>query len=864
MGTSVRRRRAARLLPFATLLLAASPSRSQDAQSPVFRAGVDLVRLDVRVIGPDGVPVRDLTAAEIEVSESGQRRPVMLFQHIAESVGPTADVSRRTVASAVSTNRGAPRGHLYVLVFDQHHITAGNEQRARHAAEAFLRARVGPGDRVAVYGVPGPGPYVDFTTDTNRAIAEVAKVNGSLNRIGTGALGSMAVFEAYAIGRGDELALARVIAGYSNASTSSDLLTDVVRSSGDDPRVSRQLVREDARRIVALADEASRRFLATFADLVRALRPYEGRKTVMLFSEGFFTDHVSRELEQVAASAAESYSVVYGIDLNSRASDPRQTGPLGGSQHAEIQSRLEPLATLALETDGRLVTMANDWMDEALAGIATESADYYIVGFEPSADALRNRERYHRLKVDVKRPGAHVSTRTGYAIEPDPLLRDRRRAINIALSAPYPMQGLPVEYTTYVIPGADADSNRVVLSLAAELPLSSSRNATADVVFAVRRLNDGKVIASGTDSMSLPSAATAGAATGIGTFRVQFDLPPGDYGMRAVVREPGGLVGSADRRFTIRGPARAGVSAGDLVFQPDGGPRFPVRTIAGRDEAVAGRLELYGRSAAELERAHVTVAVLAAAASDGAAITTMRAELSDMHATATGVSRTADLRLPLAGIEPGRYVARAIVDVEGRTMVVSEREIEVAARPPRERSADSSPIDPGEIVRGELARQYVGALRARAGVADTGLFDAALQDRWDLVGRGLSERRGAAAAEIDALRGLGQLARRDLAGAIGSFSASLRANDRDARAAFFLGWAHHLAGAHRDAITSWRNAAYLDPALVPAHLALADAYVQLAQPALALQALRSGLGALPKSPELLNRLSQLERSGIRD
>ena len=56
-----------------------------------------------------------------------------------------------------------------LLVFDQRHITAGNEQVARRAAEAFLKARVRPSDRVAVIGIPGPGPQLGFTADRTRA-----------------------------------------------------------------------------------------------------------------------------------------------------------------------------------------------------------------------------------------------------------------------------------------------------------------------------------------------------------------------------------------------------------------------------------------------------------------------------------------------------------------------------------------------------------------------------------------------------------------------------------------------------------------------------------------------------------------------
>jgi len=86
---------------------------------------------------------------------------------------------------------------------------------------------------------------------------------------------------------------------------------------------------------------------------------------------------------------------------------------------------------------------------------------------------------------------------------------------------------------------------------------------------------------------------------------------------------------------------------------------------------------------------------------------------------------------------------------------------------------------------------------------------------------------------------------------------------RDARLAFVLGWARRAAGDLRNAIGAWRNAAALDPRLIPAHLALADAYLQLDQPALAAQALRAGLTAVPDSAELKERLNRIERPQTR-
>ena len=64
---------------------------------------------------------------------------------------------------------------------------------------------------------------------------------------------------------------------------------------------------------------------------------------------------------------------------------------------------------------------------------------------------------------------------------------------------------------------------------------------------------------------------------GTGSWRVQFDVPAGSYVMRAVVREPGGLTGSADRRIDVRPLSGPDVAVSDLVLGSSlGGSATPV------------------------------------------------------------------------------------------------------------------------------------------------------------------------------------------------------------------------------------------------------------------------------------------------
>ena len=58
-------------------------ARAQDAQQPPsFRAGVELIRLDVSVLDKDRRPVRGLTAADFTVLENGKPQRVVTLSSV--------------------------------------------------------------------------------------------------------------------------------------------------------------------------------------------------------------------------------------------------------------------------------------------------------------------------------------------------------------------------------------------------------------------------------------------------------------------------------------------------------------------------------------------------------------------------------------------------------------------------------------------------------------------------------------------------------------------------------------------------------------------------------------------------------------
>ena len=855
-------------LPLALLAACVAASAGVFAQAQLtFRSGVDLVRMDIRVVDAAGRPITDLRQDEVIITEDGTNRPALVFQRVTEPAETFVEAATRAVTAEVSTNEGFPRGHLYLLVFDQAHITAGNEQRARMAAEQFIRRHVRPSDRVALFAIPGPGPQIGFTSDRVRVIEELARVRGSYQRVASTPFGNMPIYDAHRIAQGDERLVMDTIkrltiegGGDMLGVSANATVAGRGGGAGEDMGVARRLLVENAKTIINQTDAESRQFLQRLADVIRGLGDIEGRKSVVLFSEGFFQDNLGTELEAVAAAAAQTYSVFYAFDLNRRGPSITEAYASDTVQGSEIQARIAPLGTMAAETDGTLVIDAATRSEDALAQIAAQAQDYYLVGFEPSEQARSGRNAYRRVTITVSRPGARVSTRTGYSLRPEATAADRQRAISSVLGAPFVQQGLKLDYTTYLLKSDTPGQQRVMLSLAAQLPVQASATDRADVIFVVRDIRDGRVVASGSDAMPLPVAAREGTTIGTGTWRVQFALPPGSYLMRTVVREPGGLSGSADRRIEVRPLDTPNIAVSDLILGSHT-TALPVRALAYTEDGVSGLLEAYARAANQLDNLTLTVSVRTP---DGKiAKASYTSPLPSPVSDGSGFVIRAPFTLPLPGVEPGAYVVHATLVDQGSVIAERTRFVDVAAgtagpAPVRPMPAPAPPVPSKAIVEGQLGQALIAELleRSRDSAFATAAEDAA-RGQWERAEAAVV-KGGDADFVVQSIRGLARFVREDFPAAIAAWTQAQTQQPDHALTAFFLGWAHDKAGDTKAALTSWRGAAHLDPLMVSAHLALAEGYLKLQQPALARQALRAGLDALPNSAELRQRLLEIE------
>jgi hypothetical protein len=312
---------------------------------------------------------------------------------------------------------------------------------------------------------------------------------------------------------------------------------------------------------------------------------------------------------------------------------------------------------------------------------------------------------------------------------------------------------------------------------------------------------------------------------------VQFALTPGDYLMRAIVREPGGLLGSADRQFTVRALGGPDVAASDLVLgRPT--PLLPVRATAYTAEPLPAAVRVYGRSAAQLEKLTARLELIPVGGTT--AVVGVSGVATDGRDVDGQELRDLVFDVPLANVPAGDYVARAEVRANGELVSELRRQVSVIV------GANPNPL-PTVVPPAPVA-----ASAAADGAIATLLLAESAKSTDPAVRR--------------AAEGVTQLKAGRYADAATSLGAALDAGKgTSAPIAFLLGWAHRGTGNLVNAVSAFRNAAVLDPAMIPAHLALAETYMELKQPALAVQALEAGLASQPGATELKKMLETIKK-----
>src|SRR5438270_8889278 len=566
-----------RLLVILSLSFGAAHPQGRQSKEPQKRADDEevvtvrshLVNVDVMVKDKKGNYVNDLKADDFTVFENGVRQKVELFNPPlagnatgVESAPKAAGETSRPAAQPTRAQAGMP-GNVISLVLDGLTTDTANMKRVRDGAIKYIKEQVADTDTVALFSVTGGLQLLQpFTRDKDKLLAAVDKAAAAST--------SSKNFE--------QREIEENIVKLREASTGVDTadVTSITSQGGAEllmaAMIAARVLQEYLRLRTALGLQQSRPILAALAAICEAQRTVPGKKTLVLFSQGFVAPQVLDWQVQSTVDIANRANVaIYVVDSAGLKANAPQSGayvppsPLqgiaalgitdsraravGGEDEFDF-SRFEGtnrehdiLFRLSGDTGGKFVRGTND-IAKGLARIDEEIRSRYTLAYQ-STDANFD-GGFRKLKIEVRRPDTQVIARAGYyAIAPDEIvpLSPEEKKLLANVTSPDSNSTLPL---FVAMSPFRSQGGRYVVPLALEVPhdavqfepKADRRRMQLDVLVVVREGQNNIVSRLGGSFDVLLTAEQYQSVLNNNVFyRQDMELAPGAYNVDMVVRD---------------------------------------------------------------------------------------------------------------------------------------------------------------------------------------------------------------------------------------------------------------------------------------------------------------------------------------
>jgi VWFA-related protein len=398
----------------ATLL--AGTAAARQPQQPAFRSSTALVEVNLIVKDKDGRFVSGLTAEDFEVLEEGRPQQIQHFYLVTERA--SAPGSPQSVVMMPRSPDQTER-RTFVLYFDTDHLSAAGLARLKQAATAFVGSEFRPRDLGGVFA-NGALWHGHLTTDPQELLDGIRSVVPAFE---TSTTRRARLVEYPRID--SELDAVRIEAGDQRAHDSLADQNCVQERANCDMEGGREYVvvklQRKAQAYVSEARQAAASTMKTLSYLSKNLAGLEGRKTLLMISEGFFTQDVRSELPLVAGQASRAGVTIYTLDARGTSGTGGRTVAdasvtLGGLSMAgdSAEDGLDLLATVT----GGLPLRHTDNFVGAMTAVAEDTSTYYVLAYAPENTVLDG--RYRSIKVKTSWKGLSVRARGGYVATPLP------------------------------------------------------------------------------------------------------------------------------------------------------------------------------------------------------------------------------------------------------------------------------------------------------------------------------------------------------------------------------------------------------------------------------------------------------------
>ncbi|MSO61536.1 MAG: VWA domain-containing protein [Acidobacteria bacterium] len=331
----------------------ATQQAAAQPQPPTFRAGTDLVRVDVTATVRGDEPVVDLQPSDFEVTDDDVPQAVETMKFVRVDGQRTSDLNEPLqIRSREHAVQEAARDdvRLFGIFLDDYHIDKRPEITLplREAITSFVN-QLGPNDLAVIMEPLDSLRDLKYTRSKPDMLARVRTFEGR---------------------RGEIFPL---------------------KSAVEEAQMSQRNWMELRAGVTLSALGALATQLGGFRD---------GRKSILFFSQGppvRLGGPNDLRMKEAMEAANRGNVTIHVID-------PRPLGTVGFGGD-------DILRRIAYDTGGRAIVSTND-PECDLQSVMADASAYYLVGYTPTRRT--NDGKFHEIKVRVKRRGVKVTARRGY------------------------------------------------------------------------------------------------------------------------------------------------------------------------------------------------------------------------------------------------------------------------------------------------------------------------------------------------------------------------------------------------------------------------------------------------------------------
>ena len=534
-----------------------SPEISSQDSRATFSSKVNLVSVPVVVRDKSGKALGNLKKEDFQLFDKGKLQVISKFaiekaDGRAVPIQVTSEDAELDKDAAKAPSGPAPASRFVAYLFDDMHTAFGDLSMSRTAAIKYLAESMKPADRAAIYTTSGLGG-IDFTDDR-------AKLTETLNHIIprsraiTNPCPDISDYMADLIVNKNDpqainaAALAAMACGNIVAPTQAQAL-----------QMGQSMATATANQILNIAEGDVQVVLSVLRATVQRMGVMPGQRSIVLVSPGFNitiyhrgdeSDIMDRAIRaNVVINSLDArglYTIVPGGDASTNTSSLAAAAMKARYDSEAAQVQMDVLGELADGTGGNFFHSNND-LQAGFRKLGETPEFTYVLGFAPQN--LKFDGSYHSLKVTAKgTPGVTLQARRGYyapkhSMSPED---DAKEEIRVALFSREEMSDIPVDLHTQFFKATEKDAK---LSVLAHVDLkhirfkkSEGRNRNTLVVVSAVFDRNGILLDATKKTIEMKfidAGLEARLASGL-SMKTSFNVPPGSYVVRLVVRDSEG------------------------------------------------------------------------------------------------------------------------------------------------------------------------------------------------------------------------------------------------------------------------------------------------------------------------------------